>query len=718
MNSAFRAQASLRLLAFALAAAVASPALAQEAAVDDQAQPGGPAVEVDPVDVYGRRAPVYDAEASSTATRTDTLLIDTPQAISVVTRDQIDDLALQSMADVVRYVPGVGFAQGEGNRDTLVFRGNATTADFFTDGLRDDTQYYRDLYNIERVEVLKGPNAMIFGRGGVGGVLNRVTRQAGWGQDNEVRLEVGSEDHFRGTFDLGLQVSPDTAMRVVGLFQDSGSYREGVEYERFGINPSVAFRFGDATLLRLSYEHFEDRRVADRGVPAQPGGSFADPAEPLEGFRSTFFGDPTRSPTDTDVDALNAFLEHDFGGGLILRNRTRFADYDKFYQNVFPGAVNPAGTTVSIVAYNNATVRQNLITQTDLIYSFDTGAVGHTLVAGFELGRQDTENLRQTGTFGGATSISVPLTDPTVDVPVVFAPSATDASNDGVANVVAVYLQDQIELTPWLQVVAGLRHDSFEVDILNRRNGVRLTRTDDLWSPRLGVVVKPEENLAFYASYTRGHLPRSGEQLSSLSPTNATLDPEQFDNYEVGFKWDVTPILSVTGALYRLDRTNVVVPDPSNPGQSILVDGQRSEGLELGAVGRLSDRWTLIAAYAWQDAEFTADQSATVRAGNSLANTAEHSFSIWSRYDVTEALGVGLGVIRLGERFASSDNTVVLPAFTRVDGAVYYDVTDRIELQLNVENLLDEDYFASAHNNNNITPGGPRTFRLGLTARF
>jgi catecholate siderophore receptor len=224
--------------------------------------------------------------------------------------------------------------------------------------------------------------------------------------------------------------------------------------------------------------------------------------------------------------------------------------------------------------------------------------------------------------------------------------------------------------------------------------------------------------LAFYASYSRSYLPRSGEQLSSLNPGNAAFEPERFDNYEIGAKWDVSSILSLTAALYQLDRTNVVVPDPANPGQSILVDGQRSQGLELSATGRINDEWTVIAAYAWQDAEITADQSATVRAGNRLANVAEHSASLWTRYDFTGALGAGIGVIYEGERFAATDNTQILPAYTRVDGAVFYAVTDRVELQLNVENLLDEDYFASAHSNNNIAPGAPRSFRIGLTTQF
>ena len=180
----------------------------------------------------------------------------------------------------------------------------------------------------------------------------------------------------------------------------------------------------------------------------------------------------------------------------------------------------------------------------------------------------------------------------------------------------------------------------------------------------------------------------------------------------------MSPILSLTAALFQLDRTNVVVPDPANPGQSILVDGQRSRGLELGATGRINAQWTIIGAYTWLEAEITANQSATVLAGNRLANTAEHSFSVWTRYDFTPRFGAGAGVIYEGERFTNADNTQVMPAYTRVDGALYYALNDSIDLQLNVENLFDEDYFASAHTNNNITPGAPRSFRVGLTARF
>lgn len=699
------------LLATTAVGGVASPALAQ--------QPEGPVTSLGNIDVYGHRIDGYRASSTTTATKTGTALIDTPQAVSIVTRDQINDQALISMNDVVRYVPGAAYAQGEGNRDTIVLRGISNTADFFTDGVRDDTQYYRDFYNVERVEVLKGPNAMIFGRGGSGGLINRVTRQAGWDVKNQVRLEAGSDSFYRGTGDYNHVVNDGLAVRLTGLYENSESYRNGVEFEKFGLNPTATLRLGDGTTFQIGYEHFEDRRVADRGVPAASSGTRANPSKPLEGYTHTFFGDPTRSPTDTDVDAFSALVEHRFSNSLTLRNRTRIADYDKFYQNVFPGAVNAAAQTVAISGYNNATQRQNVFNQTDLIYKTRTGSIKHTLLAGLEFGRQETENLRQTAYFaGGVTSINAPLSNTTVDVPITWVQSATDASNKGTAKIAAAYVQDQIELTSQLQLILGVRFDSFKVETLNRRTNVTFNTTDDLWSPRAGLVFKPVENLAFYGSYTKTYLPRSGEQLASLSPTNAALDPEEFDNYEIGVKWDVLPALSLTAAAYQLDRSNVVVPDPASPAVSILVDGQTSKGIEIGAAGQITPQWSIVGAYTHIEAEITKAQSATVLAGNRLANVAEDSASLWNRYEFTPKFGAGLGVVYQGERFAASDNTQVLPGFTRVDAALFYDINDSLGVQLNVENLFDVDYFASANSNNNITPGSPRAFRVALTSRF
>jgi catecholate siderophore receptor len=247
---------------------------------------------------------------------------------------------------------------------------------------------------------------------------------------------------------------------------------------------------------------------------------------------------------------------------------------------------------------------------------------------------------------------------------------------------------------------------------------VRLENTDDLLSPRAGLVFKPADNVSAYASYSMSYVPRAGEQLSSLSLTNRSLDPEEFTNSEVGVKWDVRRDLAFTAAVYRLDRSNVVVADPADPTRSILVDGQRARGVELGFVGRLTKDWSVAGGYAYQDGRILATQSATVLAGARLAQLPRHTFSLWNRYDLGKRWGFGAGVIYRDEIFASTANTVKLPAFVRVDAAVFHQFSDRVRAQLNVENVLDRVYYATAHSNNNISPGSPRAVRVSLTTSF
>jgi catecholate siderophore receptor len=615
---------------------------------------------------------------------------------------------MQSLADVARYVPGAGMAQGEGNRDTIVLRGNSSTSDFFLDGARDDVEYYRDLYNLDRVEILKGPNAMIFGRGGAGGVVNRVTRQANWQPVREVSLQGGSWENMRGTFDFGDAITDRFAARVTGVYEDSESYRDGFALERKGINPSFALAIGEATVLRLSYEYFDYDRVADRGLPSLEG-------RPFQTDPSTFFGDPGQSPTFATINQGALVIDHAFNDNLRLRNRTMYADYDKFYQNVFAGGpVDAATGLVPLAAYNNEQLRENFFNQTDLTFEFATGAVGHEFLAGVELGEQVTDNFRETGFFNDTDLLfPVPASDPTVAAPVTFRQSATDADNHGRATIAAVYLQDQIALSPqWLAVV-GLRYDNFDMDFTNNRTGENIRTSDDLVSPRGGLIYKPVEDLSLYASYSMTYVPRAGAQLASLTPTNAALDPEEFENVEVGAKWDAGPALSLTAAVFRLDRKNVAVPDPNDPAVSVLVDGQRTKGVELGVSGRISEAWSVQGGYAYQDGEFTADLG-----GTRLAQLPEHVVSLWNRYDLTPAWGVGLGVIYQDEMFAASDNLVTLPDFTRVDAGVFYTPSERLRMQLNVENVLDEDYYPNAHSNNNITPGSPLAVRVAVTANF
>jgi catecholate siderophore receptor len=661
----------------------------------------------DPIVVTGERVP-YGVKATTSATKTATDIKDIPQALTVVSSAQIEDQQLRSVADLLNFVPGASYGSGEGNRDQIVLRGNASTADFFVDGVRDDVQYFRDFYNVDRVEVLKGPNAMIFGRGGGGGIINRVLKRPTFAATRAVTASADNWGDLRFTGDIDQPLSPTVGVRLNAMYEGGDSFRRHVDLKRYGINPTAAFLLGPATRIDLSYEYFHDRRTADRGVPA-------DGDEPIRGFTRTFFGDPRDSFSRADVHLGTFAIEHDFGGGLTLRNRTLFGDYDKFYQNIYPTRFTRSTGLVTLGAYNNATRRRNLFSQTDLVWNNRLAGLDQTLLFGFEVGHEKSRNRRETGGFPDGNT--TPITQPTVDKDVIFAPDEDDTENRVKADVAAVYVQDQIRPADWLEIVAGLRFDSFRLSVDDLRASETFGRRDHLWSPRFGIVLKPTKRLSLYASYSRSYLPQSGDQFSSLDADRAALKPERFDNYEVGAKLKLPGGLLATAALYRLDRTNTRAADPLDPTRIVLTGAQRSRGLELGLERSVTSRWLISAGYTLQKAEIV-EATAAAPAGREVPLVPRHSFSLWNRYDFTKQLGVGLGVIARSQSYASISNAVKLPGYARVDAALYYQLPRGIEAQLNVENLFGAHYFPTANNDNNIAPGAPRTVKATLGYRF
>jgi catecholate siderophore receptor len=669
----------------------------------------------EPIVVIGDRGG-YEANDTCTATKTCTPLTDVPQSVTVITADQINDQALRSMAEVMTLVPGASPGTGEGNRDQIILRGNNSTADFFVDGVRDDVQYFRDFYNIDRVEVLKGPNAMIFGRGGGGGVINRVTKRSTLKPNYELVGWTDSEGGIRLGADLDQPLAEGVGIRLNGFYENGDNFRHHVDLKRYAVNPEVGIQVGANTRIDLSYEHIHDRRTADRGVPSDARDglpTLGDPNEPIEGFDSIFFGNPDISFAKANINVGTLAVEHRLSDSLTLRSRTLYGDYDKFYQNVYPSAA-VTGTTVTLGAYNNSTKRQNLFSQTDLVWDNQLAGIDQTLLLGFELGHQKSRNFRQTGTI--ADGNTAPLDDPTIFRPTVFAPSGTDANNRTKADVAAVYVQEQLRPTSWLEIVAGLRFDRFKLKVDDFRSaplGGKFSRNDNLWSPRLGVIVKPNDQLSLYASYSRSFLPQSGDQFSGLTIDTEGLKPEKFVNYEIGAKWQPTQGLLATVAIYRLDRTNTRATNPLNPAETVLTGAQRSRGIELGLAGNLTDKWELSAGYALQKAKIT-KTTAAAPAGREVPLVPHQTFSLWNRYNVNGSLGVGLGVIARSKSYASISNLVKLPGYTRLDAALFYQFTPKIGAQINVENLLGEDYFPSSNGDNNIAPGAPTTVRAAL----
>jgi catecholate siderophore receptor len=678
----------------------AAPAFAADASADA----AGPDIVI-----TGERIP-YGVRLTTTATKTPTEIRNVPQALTIVSSAQIEDQQLRSVGEMLLFVPGASYNSGEGNRDTIVLRGNSSTADFFIDGVRDDVQYFRDFYNIERVEVLKGPNAMIFGRGGGGGIVNRVMKRPSLSAARSALLSGDGWGGRRFSVDLDQPLSGNLGARLNGVYENSDSFRRRVELERYGINPTLGVLAGPSTRIDLSYEYFRDRRTADRGVPANGG-------EPLRGHRRDFLGDPDKSFAKADVNLATLSVEHQFADELTLRNHTMFGDYRKFYQNIYPNGFNPVTGRVALAGYNNRNDRRNLFSQTDLVWGNRLGGIDQTVLVGFEVGHERSRNKRLTATF--LSPSTVPVSNPTIDADVIFSPLSSDADNRVTADVAAVYVQDQIRPADWLEIVAGLRFDSFKVDVNDLRavGGGRFSRRDSLWSPRLGLVLKPTEKLSLYASYSRSYLPQSGDQFSGLTSITEGLKPERFDNYELGAKLQLPGGLLATAAVYRLDRTNTRSSNPANPAQTVLTGAQRSRGIEIGLERSITSRWLVSGGYSLQRAEIV-QTTAAAPAGRQVPLVPRHSFSLWNRYDFDKRIGAGLGVIARSKSFATISNAVTLPGYARVDAALYYKLPHGLEAQVNVENLLGAHYFPTANADNNIAPGAPRTVKASLGYRF
>ena len=654
--------------------------------------------------------PTYAAPAVTSAMKTPTPLRDVPQSVTVITKQLIADQSMQSIGDTIRYVPGISVHQGENNRDQVIIRGNNSSADFFVNGVRDDVQYYRDLYNLERIEAIKGPNATIFGRGGGGGVINRVTKEAGFMPLQEFSLQGGTYSDRRVAGDVNQPIGDRVAFRLNGMYENDGSFRGGVTLERYGVNPTVTITPSSKTRLTFGYENLYDHRVSDRGIPSYQG-------RPIDVDPSTVYGNPAVGWVNARVNLFSATIDHQ-EGRLRVHNRTLVGNYDRGYQNFVPGTLSADASQLTLTAYNNATNRTNVFNQTDATYPVTTGGVVHTLLAGVEFGSQLTDNFRNTGFFNNtSTSIAIPIATTLITTPVTFRQSATDADNHLRTNVAAAYTQDQIDVSKAVKVVAGVRYDYFDLRYHDNRSGLDLARPDNLVSPRAAVIYKPMEPVSIYSSYTVSYLPSSGDQFSSLTSITQQVKPERFNNYEVGAKWDVRDNLSINTAVYRLDRTNTRSTDPNDPTRIVQTGSQRTNGFELGVAGNATTAWQIAGGYAYQRASVT---SATTSAalGAIVAQVPRHTLSLWNRYQVVRRVGAGVGVIYRSDMFAAIDDTVTLPGYVRADAALFVSLTPKLRLQANVENVFDKKYFINADSNTNISPGSPRALRVSLITRF
>ena len=655
------------------------------------------------------------------ALRTPTPIIDVPQSLSIMTADQITQRGFTSIGEIIDYTPGVNMSQGEGHRDAIVFRGVRSTADFFIDGSRDDVQYYRPLYNLEQVEILRGPNALLFGRGGTGGILNRVTKKGELGQ-TFTSFQAGADTfgEFGFQVDSNITTSDSTAFRINAFYESLENHRDFYDGDRLGFNPTVKVKLSPATTLDLSYEYVDHERFIDRGVPTGADG------RPVEAYEDIVFGDPELNVNELDAHLFRAALQHEFSDNLKGNVSAFYGDYNKFYQNFYPSAFDPATEVVTLDGYVDETVRDNLILSGNVIWEVATGDISHTVIAGAELIDTSSDQFRynsfwstnadDTETFSVARPLTLSGGSGVNALGLATTNTfATDLNDDTRVDidVSSFYIQDEIALSPMLDVVLGARYDSFDIEVFNVPGNETRTRKDSEVSPRAGVVFKPQENTSLYASYSESFLPRSGEQFANINGSNNQLDPNTFTNQEVGVKWDFDRGLSLTAAYFEIEQSSPQVAD-NDPATLDVIDSEVT-GFEVQLQGQVTDSWYLSAGYSHLDGEQVNRAGPT---GLRPRELPENMFSLWNTVQVNEKLGFGVGFSYQDESFIDNGNTAVLPDYTRVDAAVYYDLSDRLRLQLNIENAFDELYFPYAHSNHQASVGRPVNASFTISGQF
>jgi catecholate siderophore receptor len=665
------------------------------------------------VNVKGSRElpPTYNPPTAVSATKIEAPLRDIPQTVNVVPQTVLRDQGARSMQDVLKSVPGIGLSHGDGQRDQVTIRGFTAIADQFIDGMRDDALYFRDLSNIEQVEVIKGPASVLYGRGSSGGLVNRITKKPGIDK-SEVSVTFGSWAQRRGEFDFARNLSDSgVAFRVTGAIERADSYRDQQFLDREAFSPSLSFKLGKDTKLLLQGEYLSDRRVTDFGIPAYQG-------RPVDVPAGTYYGAANARDFDYSQARVNAFsfaLDHRFSDTLSLRNAFRRYDYSLDRNNTLVGSVNEVALTASLTRGNVRRDEDGYFNQTELVQKAKIAGMPHQILYGVEFGKQDKSQFFRSQ----ANVATVSLFNPVSPVVPFNATAAPSSDNLGILKTAAAYVQDLVTLSDQWKALVGARYDNFEQETRERIAGrPNLSRTDSTWSPRAGIVYQPTATQSYYASFSKSFQP-SAESFP-LAANNAQIEPEETTNKEIGAKFDVFDgKASATASVFRLERTNIKSTDPAT-NRLIPIGVQRTDGLEVTFTGELPHGWQVWSGYAYLDARVTSsparDAGQPVQ-GKRPTLTPKHSANLWLTKALGNGFGAGAGVNYVADRFANPGNTVTLPGYTTVDAMAYYRA-GKIDLTLNLTNLFDRRYTVAGHGSsaNLNLPGAPRAVQL--TARY
>jgi catecholate siderophore receptor len=700
----------------------ASGAFADTAAAD---QPTGDATNLNGVVVTGVRPLLGD--------KIPLTLKDTPQSVSVVPQRLLQEQADTRLEDALKNVPGITLNAGEGaaRGDTVNLRGFSAFNDFFLDGIRDAAVYNRDTFDLQSVEVLKGPSATLFGRGSTGGAINQVTKAPLLGPFAVVVGDVGTNDEYRGAVDLDQPIGADAAMRLNAMAESSQvAGRDDVKNRRWGVAPALTFGIGEPTTVTLAYLHMNENDVPDTGIPFVNG-------EPAAVPRGAFFG-LTSDRAISQVDVGTLLVQHEFNQNVSVENTFRAAAYSFDYQFEAPnfgsiaaggqGPPTPGEPLSSILvgrdSPSSSGQQTNITDQLDVTTRFSTGFLTHVLVSGIELGRQTNDLDRYANPFDSNNNWipETPLLDPDPNQARPYEP--VSAMQSTTADSEAAYVTDTIGVGPHLDVIVGARIDRFAAvyNAVTVATGaiLRLDHTDVVPSPRVAIVYKPTPNDSLYVSYGTSFDP-SAEALT-LTTKTADLGPVKATTYEVGAKSaQLGGGLLLTGALFHTEVDNAQTNDPDNPTITVLEGNERVQGFELGASGHITPQLEIDAGYTYLDGKTIASGTAA-DVGKVVPNLAHNAVNVWGEYHLTPAWEFGFGGNYLDHRFADAGNTASVPSYVVWNGMLSYRLNPHVKLQVNAINIFDKLYYDGVYytsaSENHVIPGAGRTVKFTVRANF
>jgi catecholate siderophore receptor len=626
-------------------------------------------------------------------------LQDIPQSITIVPEKLIQEQAGTTLRDALRNVPGITVAAGEGGGaqgDVFLLRGFNARNDTFLDGFRDSGSYFRDSFNLDSVEVLKGPSSTFFGRGSTGGVINQVSKRPRLDPSYDGILSSGAGPLFRGTVDVNQplpQALPNAALRInLMSYGDDVVGRDKIELRRQGFAPSIALGLDTPTQLTFSYLFQHENNIPDYGFPYVNG-------EPLRIDRSNFYG-LNKDSEETWVNVGTVRLDHRFNDIFNIRSTLRYSYVDRDSAVTNATAVLP--NTLNRSRPQRDTQETIFSHQNDLTARFDTYGLKHTVTTGLELSNE-TFDLKRWASTGPNTTINHPNHGQSPALKTLAADSDTSANSFG------IYAADQIRLNEYFDIVGGVRWDYFDAEVDDDFLNDKRKQLDKEWSYRGGLVFHPTASQSYYFSYGTSFNP-SAEAIA-LSPTTNNTPPEKNRIFEFGTKFTFFEgALSLQGALFRIEKTNARTPNPVDPLLPNVVTGkQRSQGVEIGATGRVLPGLNVFGGYTFLDTKILKDNAVPSVVGNEIQNVPRHSATFWTTYDFLEKWQVGGGPSYVGSRYANNANSNRVPGFIRWDSTIAYQITKNVQLRVNAINMTNQLYFDSISGSKAV-PAPGRTF--------